>query len=56
MFFYITCSVFKQENEDVVASLQKETGMQLLHNEYLPGYLEKADSMFVAVFKKAAIE
>lgn len=39
-FIYITCSVFKQENEDVAASMQKEI---------LKGYDKKADSLFVAV-------
>ncbi len=52
VFFYITCSVFKQENEGVVETLQKETSLQLLHSEYLPGYNEQADTMFVAVFRK----
>ncbi len=52
LFFYITCSVFAQENETVVAALQKELGLQLLHSQYLPGYNERADTMFVAVLKK----
>jgi 16S rRNA (cytosine967-C5)-methyltransferase len=30
LFFYITCSVFKKENEDVVAFLQKEHPVSLL--------------------------
>lgn len=52
LFFYITCSVFKQENEGVVEALQKGTSLQLLHSEYLPGYNEQADTMFIAVFRK----
>lgn len=52
LFFYITCSVFEKENEEVVAALQKNTGMELLHSQYLAGYNEQADTMFVAVFKK----
>ena len=39
-FIYITCSVFKQENEAVAASMQKEI---------LKGYDKKADSLFVGV-------
>ncbi|HYC29155.1 MAG TPA: methyltransferase domain-containing protein [Chitinophagaceae bacterium] len=39
-FIYITCSVFKQENEDIAVSMQKEV---------LKGYDKKADSLFVAV-------
>ncbi len=50
LFFYITCSVFKKENEEVVDSLQKKFHLQVLQMEYLKGYETKADSMFVAVF------
>ncbi|MEI8058684.1 MAG: Fmu (Sun) domain-containing protein [Ferruginibacter sp.] len=52
LFFYITCSVFKKENEDVVHFIKEKFQMQLLHMELLKGYDKKADSMFVAVLKK----
>jgi len=52
LFFYITCSVFKKENEDVVQHIKQQPGMQLLEMKHLYGYEMKADSMFVAVFKK----
>ena len=52
LFFYITCSVFKKENEDVVSLLQKNNGLNLLHMEYLKGYQMQADTLFVAVLKK----
>lgn len=52
LFFYITCSVFKKENEEVAAFIQEEFKLQLLHMELFKGYDKKADSMFVAVFKK----
>lgn len=45
---YITCSVFKAENEDVVDYLTKECGLKLESIEVLKGYGHKADSMFVA--------
>jgi 16S rRNA (cytosine967-C5)-methyltransferase len=48
-FLYITCSVFREENEEVVAYLEKE-GLQLLTMEYLKGYEDKADTLFVALF------
>ncbi len=51
-FFYITCSVFKKENEEVAAFLEKQGGLELLNMQYLEGYQVKADTMFVAVFKK----
>jgi 16S rRNA (cytosine967-C5)-methyltransferase len=49
LFFYITCSVFSQENEDQAAFIQAK-GLTLLHTELLHGWDKKADSMFIAVF------
>lgn len=51
LFFYITCSVFKKENEDNVDVILKETKLQLLKSEYIEGAGKKADTLFVAVFK-----
>lgn len=45
---YITCSVFEAENEGVVDYIRRELGLQLVSMEYLHGYKEKADTMFVA--------
>jgi 16S rRNA (cytosine967-C5)-methyltransferase len=45
---YITCSVFKEENEDVVAFIQEELHLELETMEVIKGYHEKADTMFVA--------
>ncbi len=53
LFFYITCSVFKKENDEVAGYIQQQN-MQLLQMQYLYGDDKKADSMFVAVFKKLA--
>ncbi len=50
LFFYITCSVFKQENEDQEIFLQG-LGLRLLQAELLAGWSKKADSMFIAVFE-----
>ena len=50
LFIYITCSVFKNENEDMVSFITKKFHLQLLQMELLKGYDKKADSMFVAVF------
>ena len=52
LLFYITCSVFKKENEDVVNFIKEKFNLQVLHMELLKGYDIKADSMFVAVLKK----
>ena len=50
LFFYITCSVFNKENEVLVDYIKEKFHLQLLQMEFLKGYEEKADSMFVAVF------
>ena len=49
---YITCSVFTKENEEVVAFIKKELKLELLKMKLLEGYEQKADSMFIAIFKK----
>jgi 16S rRNA (cytosine967-C5)-methyltransferase len=49
LFFYITCSVFKKENEEVVMYLKEKFHLQVLQMEYLKGYNVQADTMFVTV-------
>lgn len=50
-FVYITCSVFKAENEDMVDFIQQHFSYQLLEMKYLKGFDKNADSLFVAYFK-----
>ena len=45
---YITCSVFKAENEGVVDFMVKELGLKLEQQMVLKGYENKADTMFVS--------
>jgi 16S rRNA (cytosine967-C5)-methyltransferase len=45
---YITCSVFKEENEDVIDYLLKNFPLKLEKMELIKGYHHKADTMFVA--------
>jgi 16S rRNA (cytosine967-C5)-methyltransferase len=45
---YITCSVFKAENEDVVAYLTHDMGLKLEEQRVLKGYEHRADTMFAA--------
>jgi 16S rRNA (cytosine967-C5)-methyltransferase len=45
---YITCSVFKAENEEVVDFIVKQLGLKLEQQTVLKGYSNKADTMFVA--------
>lgn len=49
---YITCSVFRNENEDVVASIVKDTDCELITAQLINGIGIHADSMFVAVLRK----
>ncbi|HEY2727132.1 MAG TPA: methyltransferase domain-containing protein, partial [Parafilimonas sp.] len=51
-FLYITCSVFKAENEDIVKFIQEKFQLILIKNELLKGYNKNADTMFAALFKK----
>lgn len=50
---YITCSVFKKENEENAEFFKQEYRLEELKREVLKGYNEKADSMFVSVLKKS---
>jgi 16S rRNA (cytosine967-C5)-methyltransferase len=50
---YITCSVFKRENEDVVAEITKRTGLQPVRSKLINGTHIHADSMFICELKKA---
>lgn len=50
-FLYITCSVFKQENEDAIAFIQQNPNLKLIKKEALKGYDKKADTMFAALFE-----
>ncbi len=50
-FLYITCSVFKQENEAMVGFIQQQNPLlELVKQELLIGYTKKADTMFAALF------
>ena len=51
-FLYITCSVFKKENEDMAAFIEENGHLRLLRMETLKGYDKKADTMFAALFVK----
>ncbi|RYD58698.1 MAG: RsmB/NOP family class I SAM-dependent RNA methyltransferase [Sphingobacteriales bacterium] len=50
--FYITCSVFERENDEVVHHILKNTNLQLEQKQLINGIDKKADSMFIAVFSK----
>jgi 16S rRNA (cytosine967-C5)-methyltransferase len=50
---YITCSVFKKENENVAEFIEEKFVFESIKMELLKGYDKKSDSMFVALFRKA---
>jgi len=52
-FVYITCSVFKAENEDVVDFMVKELGLKVEEQMVLKGYGNKADTMYIARLVKS---
>lgn len=47
---YITCSVFKQENEEVVQFIESNPRMRLLKKQLFTGYEQGADTLFAAIF------
>lgn len=51
---YMTCSVFKAENEEVVRYIEENFPVKLETMELIKGYNDKADSMFVARFTKTS--
>lgn len=54
-FLYITCSVFEEENEAIIPYIEKHFSfMNLVEHANINGYGVKADTMFVALFKKTA--
>lgn len=52
---YITCSVFKKENEDIIHAVIAESGLQPVKMELLKGYDKKADTMFAALLYKESL-
>ncbi len=49
---YITCSVFKQENEGTIKHLLSNFPLQLREMKGIKGYDQKADTMFAALLQK----
>lgn len=49
-FLYITCSVFKDENEEQVKLIQEKFHLKCIQMELINGYEIKADTMFAALF------
>ncbi|HLY68366.1 MAG TPA: methyltransferase domain-containing protein [Puia sp.] len=47
---YLTCSVFKKENEEVTDLIQSKFHLELVRSEVLRGYDKKGDTMYAASF------
>ena len=54
LFCYITCSVFKEENEANAKYISDKFSMEKLQSIYLKGYENKADTLFVSIFKSVS--
>ncbi len=50
-FLYITCSVFKKENEENVSFIEQNLPLKLVKMSYLKGYEIQADTLFGALFE-----
>lgn len=50
---YITCSLFKRENEEIVEHLLEENNaLELVFQQLMTGYEQKSDTMFAALLKR----
>ncbi len=49
---YVTCSAFKQENEDNIDFFEEHLGLEVEESSLLKGYDKNADTMFVALLRK----
>ena len=49
---YITCSVFKEENEMQLNRFAEKLHVKVIRQEYLSGIDQQADTMFAALLQK----
>src|SRR5690606_10611202 len=49
---YVTCSVFAQENENIINHLMEHTTLALVESQLINGIPHKADIMYYAVLQK----
>jgi 16S rRNA (cytosine967-C5)-methyltransferase len=48
---YITCSVFKDENEEVVAHIARNHSLTVERKQVFAGYNDRADTLFTALLR-----
>lgn len=51
LLMYITCSVYREENEENVDFFLSNYPLEIISCQFIAGYKEKADSMFTAIMK-----
>lgn len=51
ILYYITCSVYGEENEQVIEHIAVHEGRKIIYTGYVKGYTHGADTMFVAVLQ-----
>jgi 16S rRNA (cytosine967-C5)-methyltransferase len=49
---YITCSVYKKENEEAVEFIKTKFNLEIVQFDLLKGYDKKADTLFAALLQK----
>jgi 16S rRNA (cytosine967-C5)-methyltransferase len=49
---YITCSVFKKENEEMVQSILQNFPLSLMKQQLMEGYQMQADTMYAALLQR----
>jgi len=50
---YITCSLFRRENEEIVKNLlEKNDTLELVMQQLMTGYQQKSDTMFAALLRR----
>ncbi len=54
-YLYITCSVYRQENEEQAAYIAQQENMQLIEQVWLNGSVERADTMYAALFRRSKL-
>ncbi len=52
LLLYTTCSVYTQENEDVLDQFSSEKSLDIVKKGYIYGYENRSDTMFYALLRK----
>ncbi|NUM31582.1 MAG: hypothetical protein HUU47_04575 [Bacteroidetes bacterium] len=51
-FYYITCSIFDEENFNVIKKLENDKIIEIVNYDYIKGFENRADNMFWAEISK----